>query len=208
MTNGTAVGETLPLPTTLADTQVRIRDAAGVERDAPLFFVSPGQINFLIPPQTGLGNATVSVRLQNNTIATGMVTIARTAPGLFTANADGAGVPAALLLRFKPDGAQIYEPVARFNEMTKKFESLPIELGPAEDQLFLILYGTGFKAATASTCTIGGQNANVIYAGSQGLTGLDQANVGLAHSFAGRGNLNVVLRVDNQAANIVTINVK
>ncbi|NOT63317.1 MAG: hypothetical protein HOP19_24170 [Acidobacteria bacterium] len=208
MTNVTAAGASVPLPTTLAEAQVRIRDAAGVERDAPLFFVSPGQINFLVPPKTGLGNATINLRLQNSTIATGTVAIARTAPGLFAANADGSGVAAALLLRFKPNGAQIYEPLARYNEMTRKFEALPIDLGPAEDQLFLTLFGTGFKAALVSTCTIGGQNAEVIYAGPQGLTGLDQANVRLAHSFAGRGNLNVVLRVDNQNANPVTINVK
>jgi uncharacterized protein (TIGR03437 family) len=36
-----------PLPTELAG--VRVRDALGVERLAPLFFVSPSQINYLMP---------------------------------------------------------------------------------------------------------------------------------------------------------------
>ena len=208
MTNATAVAATIPLPTTLVEAQVRVRDSAGVERDAPLFFVSPGQINFLIPAQTALGAATVNVRLQNTTIASGPINVARTGPGLFAANADGSGVAAALLLRIKSNGAQIYEPVVRLNETTRKFEALPLDLSIADDQYFLVLYGTGFKGATAATATIGGQNAEVLYAGAQGLAGLDQANLRLARSFSGRGNLNVLLRADNQNTNPVTINVR
>ena len=208
MTNATAVATTIPLPTTLAEAQVRVRDSANVERDAPLFFVSPGQINFLIPAQTALGAATVNVRLQNTTIATGVITVARTGPGLFAANADGSGLAAALLLRIKPNGAQLYEQLARFNETTRKFEALPLDLSIADDQYFLVLYGTGFKGAPAATATIGGQSAEVLFAGAQGLAGLDQANLRLARSLSGRGTLNVVLRADNQNANTVTINVR
>ena len=42
-----------------------MKDAAGVERDAPLFFASPTQINLLIPEGTGNGVATINV-LRNN----------------------------------------------------------------------------------------------------------------------------------------------
>jgi uncharacterized protein (TIGR03437 family) len=211
LTNATVVATTVPLPTTLAEAQVRVRDAAGVERDAPLFFVSPGQINFLVPAQTSLGNATVTVRLQNTTVATGTINVGRTGPGLFAANADGSGPAAALLLRIKPNGAQLYEPVVRFNETARKYETLPLDLSIADDQYFLVLFGTGFKAAPASpatTATMGGQNAEVLYAGPQGLAGLDQVNLRLARSFIGRGTLNVVLRADNQNANPVTISVR
>jgi len=44
------VAATVPLPTTLAGTTVRVRDSAGVERLGPLFFVSAGQINYQLPP--------------------------------------------------------------------------------------------------------------------------------------------------------------
>ena len=39
----------LPLPTTLGDTYVRVFDSLGTRRFAPLFYVSPGQINFQDP---------------------------------------------------------------------------------------------------------------------------------------------------------------
>jgi uncharacterized protein (TIGR03437 family) len=51
----------VPLPTTLGGVQVKVKDAAGVERNAPLFFVSAGQINFLVPQGTGNGTANLTV---------------------------------------------------------------------------------------------------------------------------------------------------
>ena len=42
----TQTAPSLPLPTQLAGVSVKVRDSAGAERLAPLFFVSPGQINY------------------------------------------------------------------------------------------------------------------------------------------------------------------
>src|SRR5262249_344998 len=49
----------LPLPTALAGTSVMVKDSAGSQRMAPLFFVSSGQVNYLVPPGTAVGAATV-----------------------------------------------------------------------------------------------------------------------------------------------------
>ncbi len=51
----------LPLPTTLAGTMVKVTDSQGVARLSPLFYVSPAQINYLIPTDTALGAATITV---------------------------------------------------------------------------------------------------------------------------------------------------
>ncbi|MDQ6663491.1 MAG: hypothetical protein M3Z23_03760 [Acidobacteriota bacterium] len=45
----TQQASTQPLPTSLGGVTVTIRDAAGVDRGAPLIYVSPGQINFVVP---------------------------------------------------------------------------------------------------------------------------------------------------------------
>jgi len=104
-----ALGATeLPLPTILGDTQVRVFDSLGTRRFAPLFYVSPGQINFQIPAGTALGEAQVVVN-RNGIVAAGRVVITSVAPGLFTANSTGSGVPAALAFRLKGSGAQSYE---------------------------------------------------------------------------------------------------
>src|SRR5262249_14905063 len=49
----------VPLPSTIAGTRITVRDSAGTERIAPLFFVSPMQVNYQVPPGTVEGNATV-----------------------------------------------------------------------------------------------------------------------------------------------------
>src|SRR5262249_57930564 len=41
----------LPLPLELAGARVVARDSAGIERPAPIFFISASPINFLIPAQ-------------------------------------------------------------------------------------------------------------------------------------------------------------
>ncbi|MGH9841878.1 MAG: hypothetical protein ACREEM_24245 [Blastocatellia bacterium] len=43
-----------PLPTTLGGVSVRALDSAKTERLAPLFFVSPAQVNYQMPPGTAV----------------------------------------------------------------------------------------------------------------------------------------------------------
>jgi uncharacterized protein (TIGR03437 family) len=153
-----------------------VRDSAGVERDAPLFFVAPAQVNYLIPAGTAAGAATVVITSGDGKVSTGVVQIAAVAPGLFSANASGQGVASGVALRVKADGAQTYEPIARFDQAQNRFVAVPIDLGPATDQVFLILYGTGLR---------------------------HQSNVRLPRSLAGRGEVDVVMMVDGKAANTV-----
>jgi uncharacterized protein (TIGR03437 family) len=49
----------------------------------------------------------------------------------------------------------------------------------------------------------------VTFAGSQGtFTGLDQANILIPPSLAGRGDVDVVLTVDNRTSNTVKVNIR
>jgi uncharacterized protein (TIGR03437 family) len=212
MAGSTIAAGTTPLPTTLGGVQVQVKDAAGMTRNAPLFFVSPAQINFQVPPITSNGTATITVVRDSATVGQGTVAIETVQPGLFAANANAQGVAAALILRVKADNSQSYEPVAQFNATANRYEAVPIDFGAATDQLFLVAYGTGFRyrsALSAVTCTVGGANATVSYAGEQGaLVGLDQLNVALPRSLAGRGSADVVLSVDGKTANTVALNFK
>lgn len=209
LATGVVVSDTLPLPTSLAGTTVRVRDSAGAERLAPLFYVAPQQINYLIPPGTAIGAATIIVTSGDGSLSIGAVNIAAVAPGLFAANSNGQGVAAAVALRVKADGAQIYEPVSRFDQAQNRFVALPIDLGPASDQVFLIMFGTGMRnlsSLAAAAVTIGGTNAELLYVGAQGeFVGLDQGAARLPRSLIGRGEMDVALTVDGQTANIVRV---
>ncbi|MBI1763248.1 MAG: hypothetical protein HYR56_17630 [Acidobacteria bacterium] len=197
-----------PLPTTLAGTRVLVRDSAGTERAAPLFFVSPQQLNYLVPAGTVAGTATISITSGDGSLSLGVATMATIAPGLFTANANGQGVPAAVALRVRGDGAQAFETVAQF--VAGRFIPAPIDLGPEGEQVILLLFGTGVRgrsALAAVTCVLGGISVPVSFAGAQGdLAGLDQLNVGpLPRALAGRGEVDLVLTVDGRAANAVRV---
>jgi gluconolactonase len=208
----TQAATTLPLPLTIAGTSVKVTDSSGAERAAPLFFVAPGQINYQMPPGTANGAATVTVSGGNGNVFTGAVQIARVAPGLFSANASGQGVAAAVVLRIRANGSQSFEPVAAFDPAQNRFVSVPIDLGPETDQVFLLLYGTGimFRSSISNvSLKIGGADAQVDYAGAQNdFQGLDQLNAQLPRNLAGRGEVVLELVVDGQAANTVRINVK
>jgi uncharacterized protein (TIGR03437 family) len=197
----------LPLPTELGGTKVEV----GGQR-AGLFFVSPTQVNFHMPPGTAIGAASVAITNANGLVSYGAPQIASVAPGLFSANADGQGVVAAVAVRVKPDGTQIVEPVARFDPVQNKFVAVPIDLGPETDQVFLIPFGTGFRsrsALNAVTVRIGGVNMEVLYAGeAPGFIGLDQLNVRLSRDLIGRGDVDVVLTVDGRMANALRVNIK
>ncbi|NOT59014.1 MAG: hypothetical protein HOP19_02190, partial [Acidobacteria bacterium] len=203
-----AFAQTNPLPTTLGGVTVKVRDAANTERDAQLFFVSAGQINLLIPAGTMNGTATITVVRDSTTVGQGTIAIDTLAPGLFALSGTGQGLAAAELLRLKADGSLVYEPIARFNTTTNAFEAVPIALA-ANEQAALILYGSGFRAnagLNTVSCTLGGESTEVFFAGTQGsFAGLDQANVRLLPSLAGRGSINIVLTVGGKATNAVTV---
>jgi uncharacterized protein (TIGR03437 family) len=215
------VANSVPLPTTLGETSVVVRDSASfdgqtasgaADRLASLFFVSPGQINFQIPPGTSPGAATVNVLRRGAVVASGVVQIGSVAPGLFAANANGQGVAAAVVFRRRADGSESFEPVAQFDQAQSRFVPLPIDLGPESDQVFLILFGTGIRGRSglsAVAAQIGGANAEVFYAGLQGdFVGLDQCNLRLQRSLSGRGEVDIVLMVDGKTANTVRISIK
>lgn len=205
------VAASVPLPTSLGGTSVRIKDSAGVERATPLFFVSPNQINFQIPPASSAGIAVLSVINGGSTVAAGTITINRVVPALFSADASGQGFASAVVLRAKADGTQSFEPVTALNAMGQ-IVGVPIDLGPEGDQVFLLLFGTGIRGNSGLanvSVTVGGSPVEVQYAGAQGdYVGLDQLNLKLPRSLAGRGSSMIELTVEGKAANPVKIQIK
>jgi len=205
-----ALATNVPLPTSLLGTSVKVKDSAGTERLAPLFFVSPGQTNYQVPPGTVKGTATVTVTNNNNVIAVGTVPIDTVAPGIFSANASGQGVAVGLALHFRNNQEILDEPLARFDTAQNKWVSVPIDLGPDTDLVFLVLYGTGIRfnsGLSNVSAKIGGVDAQVAYANvAPGLVGADQINIQVPRSLIGRGEINLVLTVDGKTSNTVTVN--
>ncbi len=199
----------VPLPTSLNATSVRVQDATGIERLAPLFFVAPSQVNFQMPIGTAPGTATVTITGTDGSISTGLMPVEAVAPGVFTSNANGQGVPAGVVLRVRGDGTQVFENLAQFDQAGNRFVPAPIDFGPETDQLFLIFFGTGWRFRTAEAnvrVSIAGAEVPLLYAGlSPSLIGVDQVNTRLPRSLAGKGEVDLGVVVDGKAANTVRL---
>jgi uncharacterized protein (TIGR03437 family) len=115
-------------------------------------------------------------------------------------------------VRVRANGTQSIEPVAQFDQAQGRFVALPIDLGPETDQVFLVLFGTGLRfhgGLAGVSARLGGVEAPVLFAGAQGAAvGLDQVNLRVPRALAGRGEVELTLRVDGQEANPLRIRVK
>jgi uncharacterized protein (TIGR03437 family) len=205
----TAAAEDQPLPTTLGGTQVLLR-VGSQSWAAPLFYVSPAQVNLLVPSDIATGPAEITIIADDRTVSIGPAVIAPLAPGLFTANSDVTGVASATVLRAR--GLDRINEAAAVWDGTK-YVALPIDLGPPSDQIYLTLYGTGLRRRTSLagvTATVGGASIPVLYASeAPGYAGLDQINLGpLPRTLAGRGEVEVAVTVDGEALNRVRLNIK
>jgi len=208
----TLVAQSTPLPTSLGGSTVVVRDSAGVERAADLFFVSDGQINLMIPAGTVMGPATLFVRTSGGNEATFDFNIVTANPGLFATNANGSGVAAALWLRVDGAGVQTNGPVFEFDSGGATFVGKPIDLGPADDQVFLLLFGTGIRGAGGAanvTASINGIAVPVLFAGDQGgFVGLDQINIGpIPRSLIGAGEVEIQIVATSKLSHVVTVTI-
>lgn len=207
LADDTAAAESTPLPTTLGGTTVIVRDSAGVEREASLFFVSPGQINMMIPAGTAFGDGVIVVRTASGRETQAPLAITTATPGLFAANANGKDVAAAFALRVDGAGVQTTSPVFQLSESGQSFVPAPIDLGPNEDQIYLILFGTGVRGAPSVRARLDGVEIPTTFFGPQGgFVGLDQINIGpIPRNFAGKGEVTLRIEAVGRASNNVTV---
>lgn len=203
LASGTSRAATVPLPTAMADATVIMNGIS-----APLFFVSPGQINAQVPFEvaSGFGNTSISVQVKRGSQSTAVQTaqLAAVSPGIFTINSRGTG-----------DGAILH--AADFQLVTSG--------NPARADEFVSIYCTGLgttnplvasgaaspnveplaRTLTVPVVTIGGRAAVVSFSGmAPGFVGLYQINVQIPAGL-GAGSQQVVIRMNNVEGNITTI---
>jgi uncharacterized protein (TIGR03437 family) len=195
----------LPLPTTLADVGVIVKDAAGSTRAAQLYFISPNQINYVVPDQTSIGTATVTMTKSGQTVGSGAIQVVATAPGIFAANGNGQGAASALAVKYP---AQTWQSTAACTA-AGSCVTVPFDVGTADTPVYLELFCTGIRGTKSSlTATIGGTAVAATWAVQSQYPGMDQVNILVPTSLAGRGEVDVVLIVDGTAANTVRVNIK
>lgn len=186
-----------PLPTMIAGVNVTVNGVA-----APLLFISPTQINYVVPTNVDPGTAVLRILNNGNLIGTGTVNVESVSPSIFTVTADGKGVPSA---------QSTFDGVAFQSVANPDGSARALSVGTSTKPNFLVLYGTGLRRRTSMAnvrVTIGGLPASVTFLGAHPrFAGLDQLNVMMPQELRGRGPVDVVVTVDGKTANTVRINI-
>ncbi len=207
LATGTAVAATADWPDTLGGTRVNILDSQGASFAGRIYYASPSQVNYATPPGIASGYALVTISADGLPDQQGFIWVNAADPGIFTA---GDRIAAALVLRIPAGGELSYEPVVGTGS-DNSLIALPINLGAADDDVLLALFGTGIRGRSSVgkvVVTIDGVPAEVTYADKQGeYPGLDQVNVRIPKSLRGRGLVNVVMTVDGAVSNVATIRI-
>ncbi|MBL8234420.1 MAG: hypothetical protein JNL98_38335 [Bryobacterales bacterium] len=197
------------------DALLTVIDSSGAARVSTVLYSSPDQWNVVVPEGTASGPATLVAErdglLASGPLAYGRVDIQPVAPGIFTASASGGGPPIGVVRVEQPDGTVATAAVA-VCDGDGVCRAAPIELGPPGSQVTLELYGTGIRGRSsldAVTCTIGGENAPVLRAGPDAdRLGVDQVQISLPRSLAGRGLVGIRVSVDGVEGNVTEVVVR
>jgi len=201
----------VPLPTTLGGGTVQIN---GIP--APLFYVSPAQINFQVPWELlGQSQAWITVTLAGVTSAAQAIKVAAFAPGLFAVNSQGTGQGAVLIAATGEIATPLGSIAGRTTRPVQRGEYLSIYctgLGPVANQP---VNGAASSASplpttmNTPTVTIGGVTATVSFSGlAPGFVALYQVNVRVPDNAPTGNAVSVVLTIGGATSNTVTVAVQ
>ena len=193
-----AWGGTGSMPRELSNTRLRVNNV-----EAPLYFVSAGQINFNIPVATASGRQIVEVLVGGNVVAQGSVNIWDAFPGLAARNTE-ATRPGVILNQDYSDN--LTTPAAR-GSVVQLFATGCGATNPVS------LDGTP-SGTTASTVApvkafVSVDEAIVSYAGAQPqYPGICQVNITIPDKSYITGNVPLFITVNGIASNPVSVRVQ
>ncbi len=193
------------LMTLLGGVTVTVLDSNGASWPAPLFFVSPQQVNFLVPAGASIGSATIVIANgQSGTTLQTLVEINAFSPTLFSA---GSGFAAAYVVQIALDGTQTTIPTSTVQSGSLVPTAIDLT---KPGQTFLILFGTGFDAGDigSSGARVQGLGVPITYVGpQQAYAGLDQMNLLLPSSLPS-GIASVTVWTGGKQSNTVFITIR
>ena len=167
----------------------------------PLFYVSPTQINGQLPFEIPPGAATLKVTANGATSDAFSITVAPAAPGIFLIGTNRAAAT-------NSDGSinDSSHPAAAGSVVTVYFTGIGPLDHPVATGAPAPLDGTLCKATLPVTVTIGGQPADVLFAGlTPGSISLAQANIVVPSLPAGEWS--IMIKVGSAASNAPLISV-
>jgi uncharacterized protein (TIGR03437 family) len=171
--------------------------------EAPIYLVSPTQLNVLVPYSVTGTTATISVTNNGKTSNSVVVPLSTTAPGVFTQNSSGTGLGA--ILHANNTLVTSASP-AKLGETVSIYLTGLGAVSPSVSDGTAGMSSPLSKVTETVSVTIGNVSATVLFAGlAPGLPGLYQINVTVPSSLVGSGNIGLLVRTPEAFAEQSTI---
>ncbi len=191
----TALAAVVPLPTELAGATMTVNG-----RRAPLFFVSPSQINAQIPVETAPGPAAIVVTTAGGASAEFTFNIAPAGPGIFVFDSTRAVAQNEDHTLNTVDSPAFTGSVITVYMTGQGALDNPVETGAATP------FGLLSRATLEASAAIGGKAAEILFLGmTPGLVGVLQANLRVPDLVAGHYPVEITIGGVTSNAPVVTV---
>jgi len=185
-----------PLPTSLAGVSVSVNG-----QSAPLLYLTPTQVNFQVPWETGLGTASVTVSVNGGASNSITVSVLGAAPGLFSTSSGHAVVQNSdFTLNDPGNPAKTGSTIIAYLSGSGPVDT-PVADGAATP------IGPLVSATSQSNATIGSSPAQVAFAGlAPGFVGLVQVNIVVPADLQ-TGDYPLAITIGNETSNTAIVTV-
>jgi uncharacterized protein (TIGR03437 family) len=175
---GSVSAQNAPLQTTVAGTTINVT-VAGVTTHPPLYYLSPTQINGILPSSTPVGTGTITVTYNNQTSPSFPIQVVQSAFGMLSLNQAGTGPSAVLDVNYHLLG---FANAANPNDYLNFWGT---GLGPISGDETVYPQTQTNLTNIPIEVDIGGVKATVTYHGRSQFPGLDQVQVQVPSGVSG-----------------------
>lgn len=188
----------IPFPRELVNTRVLVKGNA-----VPLLFVSPTQINYVLPSEIPLGTVRVEVMGDKRTIAKGTLLVWEVSPALFSRRGDGDGQGVVLNADWSPNSP---EKPARPGEVVHLFGTGAGQVLPPVQDGFPAGSNPLSRTLVKPELYVGGYAAQVLFSGlAPGLVATWQIDAIVPPMIEPSLSVPVRARLAGRASNVVTL---
>jgi uncharacterized protein (TIGR03437 family) len=197
----------LSAPSSLGGISVDVTDSQGVTRRAGMLWASAGwgQANFVIPKESAVGPAVMTIVREDGSRSSSNITIGNTAPGFLTGQSCRGPAIGSATEKFR-DGRSSNTPVSTCKGIHCQTVPIPMSRGAVTKVRLTV---SGFRNASSAKdieVTIGGMRVPVVSYGADKDPGFDFLTIEIPDTLRGLGETDLMSHINGRTSNAVRIN--
>jgi uncharacterized protein (TIGR03437 family) len=172
-------------------------------------YTSPAQLNVQLPSALATGEAAISVTNGGRTVLQDKIEVISLAPTLFVQTVNRLSRPVGQMVWTDAAGVQHTAPLISVDS-SGRTTAATLDFSQTPGAITLVLYGTGLNGSTGTVLArVADVAATVSFAGAQGtFAGLDQYNIVVPRTLAGRGDVMLSISIGGMPATAVRLTLK